>query len=636
MMIQNSVLDPQDQSKTSTMEDSNEMTIEFLRARLLSERSVSKSARQRADELAKKVMALEEQLRVVTLQRKMAEKATVEVLSILESQGLSDASEEIDFSSDLETPCDSGLSNDSASAKGGDRSNVDSSPAPSRSLSWKGRLHSSRSLEKYKTSNTRRRSSFSLISSSPKHRLGKSCRRLNHRETRSVGEESRDPPVNLDCQGNEAVSSCEGFPTGSNDGLDILRRESEIQEQDESALKLANKSHDVDGERENMEMALEHQARLIDQHEAMERAQREWEDKFRENNSNTPESCDMGNHSDVTEERDEGKAKTLSSARDTTSGGQENGQEPREVYLSEEMVKANPRDNMPKLSNDTSVNNHNGKTVGTPGFHCQENSPSLLKVNQEEIQQNYPSQPPYHHHDSPCRHGSLESKPISPSPTDVYGALPLKDAAGNKNSLSELVSHEQSHKISDVLESLKQAKLSLQQKIGKLPLVESGYGGKAIRSPSLVSKNEESGLPVGFSGLFRLPTDFSDETTASINFRDSTSGFSSNNYPGRVISRISDGHFGTNRYPSSSDDRPPLSTGYMESGSRFDTIRSPFPFYFSPIKYLDPTTFPTSPSYQNATPQPMSFGEGPSRPHSSSTIGVPPSYHFPYHVDHTK
>jgi len=36
------------------MEDSSAMTIEFLRARLLSERSISRSAKQRADELAKK------------------------------------------------------------------------------------------------------------------------------------------------------------------------------------------------------------------------------------------------------------------------------------------------------------------------------------------------------------------------------------------------------------------------------------------------------------------------------------------------------------------------------------------------------------------------------------------------------
>lgn len=37
------------------MDDSSGMTIEFLRARLLSERSVSRSARQRADELEKMV-----------------------------------------------------------------------------------------------------------------------------------------------------------------------------------------------------------------------------------------------------------------------------------------------------------------------------------------------------------------------------------------------------------------------------------------------------------------------------------------------------------------------------------------------------------------------------------------------------
>jgi len=37
------------------MEDSPMMTIEYLRARLLSERSVSKAAKERAEELAKRV-----------------------------------------------------------------------------------------------------------------------------------------------------------------------------------------------------------------------------------------------------------------------------------------------------------------------------------------------------------------------------------------------------------------------------------------------------------------------------------------------------------------------------------------------------------------------------------------------------
>lgn len=44
--------------KDFAMEDSTTMTIEFLRARLLSERSVSRTARQRADELAKRVSLL--------------------------------------------------------------------------------------------------------------------------------------------------------------------------------------------------------------------------------------------------------------------------------------------------------------------------------------------------------------------------------------------------------------------------------------------------------------------------------------------------------------------------------------------------------------------------------------------------
>lgn len=43
--------------KTVGMENSS-MTIEFLRARLLAERSVSQTARQRADELAERVSSL--------------------------------------------------------------------------------------------------------------------------------------------------------------------------------------------------------------------------------------------------------------------------------------------------------------------------------------------------------------------------------------------------------------------------------------------------------------------------------------------------------------------------------------------------------------------------------------------------
>lgn len=131
----------------------------------------------------------------------MAEKATVDVLSILENRGISETSETFDSDSDQEAHQDSRVGNsypngeehsvvskrrsDMEELSGSD---IDSSPLNSRSLSWKGRSDSSRSREKYKDPSMRRRNalSSSFGSSSPKHHLGKSCRQIRHRETRLV------------------------------------------------------------------------------------------------------------------------------------------------------------------------------------------------------------------------------------------------------------------------------------------------------------------------------------------------------------------------------------------------------------------------------------------------------------------
>lgn len=142
---------------------------------------------------------LEEQLKIVSLQRKRAEKATVDVLAILESQGLSDVSEEYDLSTDGETSHESKVVHKStkeeehrsfnSKVKSEDLSgsDLDSSPVRGRSLSWKGRNDSPRSFQKYKDSSMRRRSSLaSTDSSSPKHHLGKSCRQIRRREAGSV------------------------------------------------------------------------------------------------------------------------------------------------------------------------------------------------------------------------------------------------------------------------------------------------------------------------------------------------------------------------------------------------------------------------------------------------------------------
>ncbi|RDX71273.1 hypothetical protein CR513_49404, partial [Mucuna pruriens] len=639
---------------TSCMEDSTAMTIEFLRARLLSERSISRSARQRA------VMELEEQLRMVILQRKMAEKATADVLAILENQGISDVSEEFDSGSDLENPCDSGVSNEGAkegegpmSSKGRQHgsdemsgSNFNSSPVSSKSLSWKGRHDSPHSLEKYKTSNLRRQSSFSSISSSPKHRLGKSCRKIRHRQARSVVEESRDKFVKVNCQENELVSSSEGFPNFSDGGSSIPKIESKIQEGDGSGGNLLNKNHHIDGygREKDMEKALEHQAQLIDQYEAMEKAQREWEEKFRENNSTTPDSCDPGNHSDMTEDKDESKVQIPCAAKVVTSNAQENKGESRGVYLSEEKFKAGARDIIPKTYNDTGgYSKQKSTTSSTSDLLGQENSHSPLMQNQNESSVNSHFQSSDMNHQDPGRHGYPDSKPTYSFPANVHGVLHQNDASRNKSDHYALVTHEQPHKFNGILESLKQARISLQQELNRLPLVESG--GYTVKPSTSVSKSEDRfEIPVGCSGLFRLPTDFSDGATARFNVHDPTAGFGSNINLNRGMSRTSDSPFFTSppysgtKLSLSADDQS-LATRYLENGSGFDSNKSPFDSFsnggpLSSSKYMYPT-FPINPSYQNATPQ-MPFGDEVSRSYSSSTVGVPLANRFSFNGDHLR
>ncbi|OIV98830.1 hypothetical protein TanjilG_08486 [Lupinus angustifolius] len=322
---------------------------------------------------------------------------------------------------------------------------------------------------------------------------------------RSVSEESINSPVNLDCRGNQAVSSYQRFPISSKDAPNILRRGSKSQGPDDSVLKLANKRHDADGERENNKgRALKHQVQLNNHYETMKKAQRELDHKVRGNNSSKQEPWDMGYYYDVTNERDEG-ALAPWSARKVTSSRQEDRSKPRRVYLSEEMLKAKSGDN-----------NQKGKTIGSSTYHGQESS-----------------------------------------------------LASNKNSLYELNSHEQSDDISDVLELLKQAKISLQQKINI---------GTSIQTSPLVGRSEGSGMPVRSSSLFQLPTDFSDDATARYNFRESNSQFGLNAYPGRDTSRNFYGNLGTNAYPgtmlTSADDRS-IANRYMGTGSTFDPTRIP-------------------------------------------------------------
>lgn len=286
------------------------MTIDFLRARLLSERSVSRAAKERADHLAKRVVELEEQLRTVTAQRRKAERAAAEVLAILDSQGfgrLSDAADD----SGSEYEADTGDPNAGERDGGGGNAAEDAltgselgapavaaaaaSAAQAGGLSWRGHAaspkcerrrpqhqqHMGRQLRQ-RHGHGHRRGYFycRAADSSPKYHPGQSCRKIKRKELRSQTEEDEgndnavestedgqersdctvctDQPADVDGEVNQ-----DGHGSSSN---------GRVEGRDDLAM-----VYQKDGE---MERVLEKQAELIGQFEAQENAQREWEEKF--------------------------------------------------------------------------------------------------------------------------------------------------------------------------------------------------------------------------------------------------------------------------------------------------------------------------------------------------------------------
>ncbi|KAL6840288.1 hypothetical protein ACP4OV_030098 [Aristida adscensionis] len=291
------------------MADATAMTVDFLRARLLSERSVSRAAKERAEELARRVAELEEQVRAVTAQRRQAERAAAEVLAILDAHG---------FGAHLsDTPDDSGSDNnggdeeddgDDAKSRGdtvhATGEEQEPSPAAARGaeaedalsatahqpggLSWKGRSVSPRKARQLRQKH--RRSFFRLVSSSdssPKYRMGQSCRKNKRRmEPRSAASEE---------DGGDAVAAA-GSHNGQQDGSGCTDDghadvDGEVGGDERSSGDGGGGDggqyvirYEKDGE---MERVLERQAELIGQYEEEEEAQREWEKQYNENRNAT-------------------------------------------------------------------------------------------------------------------------------------------------------------------------------------------------------------------------------------------------------------------------------------------------------------------------------------------------------------
>lgn len=443
------------------MEDSTAKTIDFLRARLLAERSVSRAARLRANELAKKVTELEKQLKFVSLQRKKAEKATADILAILENHGRNDLSEPFDSSSDQEEMSSDFKDNKhvekSQHVKESDMeefsgSEVESSSVNGKSLSWKSSKNSSSRFpdKKYMDASRRRRNSFTSTGSSPR-RVGKSCRQIRHKEHRSGADVAQNADATIGHRGDEEQMSSEGVQ----DSADVAT-ENSLELKDPTCSCNGHAVQNYGTERE-MERALEHQARFISRYKEEEKAQREWEDKFRENNGSTPDSCDPGTHSDVTEEIDETKAPSPpppSSTDKLTPGSQEIDPGVVDANFSE-IPKIDPEP-LPDHKNNDMENQQSDDQNHQPDL---QGTPTIFSQSQASSSQGNP----------------YEHTPETQKNPDKLGS---------------------------VLEALQQAKLSLKQNLNEFPLLEN--------KPSIPDYRHGDEFPVPFSsaGLFRLPTDY--------------------------------------------------------------------------------------------------------------------------------
>nr|XP_043617699.1 uncharacterized protein LOC122589473 [Erigeron canadensis]XP_043617700.1 uncharacterized protein LOC122589473 [Erigeron canadensis]XP_043617701.1 uncharacterized protein LOC122589473 [Erigeron canadensis] len=460
------------------MEDSTAKTIDYLRARLLAERSVSRTARQRAYELGKRVTELEKQLKYVSLQRKKAEKATVEVLAILESHGRNDLSEPFDSSSDQEEMSSDFKDGNHADtsehvnvresdAEAFSGSEVESSSVNGRSLSWKSSKNSSSHFldKKYMDASRRRRNSFTSTGSSPR-RVGKSCRQIRHNKHRSANGGSQNGNGTNAHDEDQRRTSSEGVRNPSDVANETALEELNIQKE-KDPREVATPQCNGHGEQNyaterEMEKALEHQAEFIARYEEEEKAQREWEDKYREKNGSPQDSCDPGTHSDLTEEIDEIKTPTLA---------------PNPPCAIEQLT----------IEKECDANFIEDTTINVEPLVSQKNSD--LNNEGSDIQK---------HPSDAIRISRAAQVSSSEDSSLLYRG---EHASGNSNE-PILGTHEHPGQLGSVLEALQLAKLSLKQNLDKLPLLENG--------PSVPTYRSEDQSPVPFSsvGLFRLPTDY--------------------------------------------------------------------------------------------------------------------------------
>ena len=244
-------------------------------------------------------------------------------------------------------------------------------------------------------------------------------------------------------------------------------------------------------------------------------------------------------------------------------------------------------------------------------------------------------QPSFSSHHEPHLWGSPGNQLAHSSSFNVGSSFQKGDTSASRKDLYSLVPHEPSGGLGSVLEALKQARVSLEQKMNRVPLIEGASVGKAVE-PSVPATNTGNlmEIPVGCAGLFRLPTDYLIEASTQAEFLGSGSG--ATNYAVTAGDRIGTSPYFETRSSISTYDQY-LPSQYATTLSRVYTERPRFDSYSDTIKssssrYTNPTypTYPANAAYPSYQSYPellphMPSNEGYPRGFSSRAVGVPPS-----------
>ncbi|CAC07915.1 putative protein [Arabidopsis thaliana] len=455
----------------SEAQDPTSVTIEFLRARLLAERAVSKSARAKLDGLADKVAELEEQLKIVSLQRKKAEQATADVLAILEENGYNDVSDDYDSNSDHECYSQS------------------NSVCP-------GKVAGGNQV---------------LLTRSRKTGIGditevSSVLIFPHRDIVKEDLVGKLDVVKQD--GNPVEFQENGVRTEmlpqKNDQVSRTVVDVAVVKGDDSLNKLSNSNGLEKGNSTdiNLERALENRAQVIGSFEEMEETQREWEKNFRENKSSALDLCDVGNHSDVTDESNGEKAQSplqgstvVPSLRDTRSIANE--VDFRESF--ETLSHGSPDNSV--TSPDKCCNSCGSRSVEQDAYSSRDKGKHISESPTSEYSQPQSSKGINEHSSS-----TIRSPPVTQpnSRGGFFGSTtttihevddPLVSVKDVKPDTCETV-----------LTALKQAKLSLQEKVNSLH----------IRNPDCHSESSYPSTPGSYMNTYALPMEPAFSTKPSL------------------------------------------------------------------------------------------------------------------------